>query len=312
MIGASAPSARRGRNSDRYWHDQPHRWLAAGLAVTLLSLPGCAGPPAPRSYLALPLRGDGTPAHVPLVVEGRICGARVMLVGTVHNRNPLDPQYARIEALYRRFAPTLILHENVTPTRPATDRNVAIQRDGAIGFVQVLAAPGGVGYRSGDLPERDEFKLLIGENDPARLLVFLTGQRLLVGLNDEAAVAAEYPGFYRDYLVANGFPYRESWSTWAGFKTLYREVMGADYAPSTFDPGVFSPIRDLGPLNEISRRAHRARDQRLLDEMNRGASQGHQRIMVVFGAWHVLALEPLIRAGGRCGPASRLTQWTAS
>jgi hypothetical protein len=303
---ASDPSG--SRPSPRHGRNRRSGRVAAGIALALLALSACSAPPGPRSYLALPLHADGSPATVPLVVEGSVCRARVMLVGTMHSRNPRDPQFARIEALYAQFKPTLILHENVTPSRPAADRDTAIRRDAEIGFMQLLAAEGAVEYRSGDLPERDEFRKLIADSDPLQLLVFLTGQRLLLGMASEAAAAADYPGFYRDYLVANGFPYRAAWSTWAGFKSAYRDVVGADYDPSAFDADVFSPIRNLGPLNAIARRAHSERDRHLLNEIVRAAARGQQRIMVVFGAWHVLALEPVIRPDKACAPAVRLTK----
>jgi hypothetical protein len=279
-----------------------------GAAILLgLMLSSCQPTPAPRSYLALPIHEDGRPRVVPYVVSTAFCGSSIMAVGTLHSRDPSNPQYARLEALYRSFAPTLILHENVTPRRPAGDRDSAIRGNGEIGFMQLLAAGDGVPFRSGDLPESREFEILIAKSEPLQLLVFLTAQRLLTGLTDEAVAASEYPGFYSDYLVANGFPDRDSWSSWAGFRSAYRNVIGADYDPATFDPDVVSPIRNLGPLNRISRLAHRARDEHLLREMARGASERHTRIMVVFGAWHVMALEPAIQGATECKAARALS-----
>ena len=49
----------------------------------------------------------------------------------------------------------------------------------------------------------------------------------------------------------------------------------------------------LAKKNEVARFASEYRDSRLLAAIREGLAE-HDRVVVVFGGWHVLALEPVI------------------
>ena len=264
------------------------------IPVLSLALAAAACSPAvsPRSYLDLPLARDGSPPARPYVVRTARCGKALLAVGVVHSRDPSDPSHAEIVRLYEAFDPTLVLHENVAP-RAEASREAAIEQAGELGLVRFLTAGDRTELRSADLAEADEFRRLLDRYPAATLLVFLTGQRLLTGMASEAEAAAAYPGFYADYLEPNGIAGDTSWRSWDGFKAEYRRVVGDDYSAERFDPDRFSPIRKIGPLNDISRYAHRIRDEQIAASL-RPALGEHRRVMLVFGAWHVLALEPLL------------------
>ena len=231
---------------------------------------------------------------LPYVWESSAGTKQLVVIGTLHTRDPRAPMYTEIERIFERVRPELVLHESSAPARADTLRDRAIERGGGIGHAHYLGKQYGATVRSGDAPEEVEFAALLDEYAPEEVLVFLTAQRLIGGYDpDSAAVAAAYPRFFTGYLHANGLPLREGWDTWQGFLQVYEEVMGRPFQASTWDPDWVSAIRDADRLSEIARSGNRIRDAWLLDAIRQGLRE-HDRVVVIFGGWHVLAIEPLL------------------
>lgn len=264
----------------------------AALAAGALGLIGCARS-APQSYLHLQIDEEGRPPSNPYVVEAHRGGKSVMLLGVVHSRNPADPMFQAMDARLSAFQPDLIIHEGVLPS-PATDRASAISQNGDLGYVAHVSRRDGVPVVSGDLPETEEFPILAAELGPDIALVLLVSQRLLVGLNGDLEVAEqEYAGFYSDHLIAFGFPQQGRHATWEGFRETFTRVQGFQLEPASWDPEFTSPLVERWPLNAASRRSHHLRDARLIETI-RSSLDENDRVGVVFGAWHVMAVEPLL------------------
>lgn len=204
--------------------------------------------------------------------------------------------YDEIERIFDQVQPDLVLHESSGPQRPEKLRDLAIQSGGGIGHAYYLAQRHSVAIRSGDAPEQEEFAELLKRYPAKDVLVYLTGQRFIGGYDpDPIVLEKEYPEFFSEYLHANGVPLEAGWDTWAGFLKTYEQVMARPFSASSWNPDWVSPIRDAGPLSEIARSASQIRDQWLLDAIGKGL-QEHDRVIVVFGGWHVLALEPLLES----------------
>jgi hypothetical protein len=276
--------------------------LAALLSTTTAAAPVVSaavetGPlPGSRHYLALPLDATDEPAQVPYVWERRAGGKHLVVIGTKHSRDPASPMFARIEAIAARVRPQIVLHESAAPPGLETlarDEAIAVGAD--VGFAVHLAAAHDAVLRSGDAPEREEFAALLAAYPAQEVLVFLTAQRLIG--NDEPpdldAAAAHYPAFFADYLAANGIPRREGWDTGAGWLREYERVVGSALTPATWRAERLSAVRDAGKLSDMARATNAVRDRSLLAAIDR-ALREHDRVLVVFGSWHVLALEPVL------------------
>jgi hypothetical protein len=284
--------------------------LVATLAAILAALPSATtaaapvvpaaletGPlPGTRSYLALPLDATDEPARIPYVWERRAGGKHLVVVGTRHSRDPRSPMFARIEAIAARVRPQVVLHESAAPPGlESLSRDEAITVGSDVGFAVHLAAAHAAVLRSGDAPEAVEFAALLAGHPPGDVLVFLTAQRLIGNVEhpDLDAAAAQYPAFFADYLAANGVPRREGWDTWAGFLREYEHVVGEALTPASWRAERLSAVRDAGPLADMARATNAVRDSALLAAIER-ALREHDRVLVVFGSWHVLALEPVL------------------
>jgi hypothetical protein len=274
--------------------------IAPILALLLACAPAHAADTKPiagtRSYLALPVDATGEPARLPVVWERRVGAKHLVVLGTQHQRDPKAPMFDRIEAVFARVRPQVVLHESEAPEGlAALPRDRAIEVGAGLGFAVHLAAAMHAQARSGDAPVREEIAALLATHPARDVLVFLVVQRLIGNgpAPDFAAAAADYPAFHADYLVANGLPREPGQDTWAGFARAYAAVVGHPLSAKSWDPDATSAIRAAGPLSDLARATNVTRDRALLANI-RAALRDHDRVVVVFGSWHVLALEPVL------------------
>ncbi len=270
--------------------------LVVGVIVTF----GCASTFAangeeqakPRSYLEL--SASGKLSIVPYVWEREAHGKHVAVIGTRHRYDPRSPMYDRIEAIFKRIQPQLVLHENVAPEDLAVEpRDQAIRRAADLGFAVYLAHRYGVSVQSADAPVKEEIKALLARYPAEDVFVFLTAQRLIGSERnpDLKANAVEYPGFLENYLIQNGLPRKKDWEAWGGFLKEYKRVVGHPLIGKSWNPDLLSPIRNASRLNQVARTSDEFRDHYLLVTIKM-ALQKYDRVVVIFGGWHVLALEP--------------------
>jgi hypothetical protein len=256
------------------------------------------GKPLPRSYLELPLGPSGELASHPYVWERRFDGKHVAILGTRHLRDPSSSMFERIQTAYDRVRPQIVIHESQAPPQlAALSREQAIRIGADLGFAIHLASAGGATIRSGDPSVRSEIRALMARFSTEEVLVFLTSQRH-IGYTKEpnlADLGDGYVDFYDDYLVANGFPRHDSWDSWNGFREAYRRVAGRSLSAKTWDRDLTSPIHDNGRLSEISRVDNAFRDGYLVGTIRKALAE-YDRVLVVFGSWHVLSLEPVLEA----------------
>ena len=247
-----------------------------------------------RSYLELPTSGK-LPA-IPYVWERKTNRKHLVVIGSRHERNPRSPMFDRIEAIFKRVRPEVVIHESVAPEQLKTmPRDQAIMIAADLGFAVYLAGKYGAPISSGDPPERAEFKALLAHYPAEDVFVFLTAQRLIGSVHkpDLKIARAEYSNFYQNYLVQNGIPKRQDWGQWDGFLKAYERVVGIPFSRDSWGPVFVNPTLRSGRLNQIARSSAVVRDRYLLAAIGK-ALKDHDRVVVVFGGWHVLALEPVL------------------
>lgn len=253
-------------------------------------------PPAPRDYRSLPLDAKGQLPTIPYVWERRVGRKHLVVIGTRHSNDPDAPMHARIDAILDRVRPQLVLHESTAPAALAElPRENAIRVGADVGAAAVAARRVGARFVSGDAAVADEVAALLRDFSPREVFVFMVAQRHIgnVPTPNLTEAAAGYPAFFREYLAPAGLPAPPAWATWNGFLHEYRAVFGAPLTAAGWDPSSFSAIRTDGRLSGISRATNRVRDDALRAAIEDGLRR-HDRVAVVFGGWHVLALEPTL------------------
>ena len=271
------------------------------LVFLLLVMPGVgsfanepAKQPAPDDYLKP--RQAGRLPSVPYVWERTSGRKHLVVLGTYHLLDPRAPMYQRMAAVFGRVQPQFILHESIAPDDLATEtRDQAIRRGADLGFIVQLAKQSGVPTESADAPAQAEMAELLAHYPARDVFVYLVATRLVGCYRnpDLKEAASEYPAFFHGQIIGNGVPVQRGWETWSGFLREYRQVTGQSVTAKTWDPRRLDPTLKLGRLNEIARTSDSLRDRYVLAAI-RKSLQSYDRVMVVFGGAHVLALEPAL------------------
>lgn len=250
--------------------------------------------PAPDDYLQ-PKQATGLPS-VPYVWERTRGKKHLVVLGTYHLLDPHAPMYQRMVAIFDRVQPQFILHESVAPDDLATEtRDQAIRRGADLGFIVQLARQSDVPTESADAPAQAEMAELLAHHSAEDVFVYLGATRLVGSYRnpDLKTAVSEYPSFFHAQIIGNGVPVQQGWETWDGFLRQYRQVTGQSVTAKTWDPRHLDPTLKMGRLNELARTSDSLRDRYVLAAI-RKSLQSYDRVMVVFGGAHVLALEPVL------------------
>lgn len=252
------------------------------------------GQPSPNDYLRL--KGSTKFDSAPYVWERKEGRKHIVVIGTSHLLDPQSPMYQRMAAIFERVQPQFILHESTVPDDLATEtRDQAIRRGADLGFTVQLARQLGIPTESADAPAREELKELLAHHSASEVFVYLVATRLVGSYRNPnmKEAASEYPAFFASQIVGNGVSVQKGWESWAGFLREYRRIDGRSLAAKTWDPRLLDPTLNMGRLNAVARTSDALRDRYLLVAIRRSL-QKYDRVVVVFGSAHVVALEPAL------------------
>lgn len=248
----------------------------------------------PRSYLQLPESGRlTTPPHVIMRATGN---KHLLVMGTLHLHDPGAPMYTRISNRLARFSPQVILHEGVVPDglgQLPRARAIAVGAD--LGFVANYAHANRIPLISADAPQENEVRALLERHSADEVLVFLVSQRLIGGARnpDLRVIGEQYPEFHAS-LVRLGLPVMPGHAQWTDYLRVHARITGRQIAAEKWSADMINPtLRAGGRLNDLVRSSNAVRDQFLIASIDR-ALRRYDRVAVVFGAWHVLAVEPVL------------------
>lgn len=248
--------------------------------------------PRHRSYLALP--NAFRTAALPYVWQQSVGDKHLVVLGTRHDHDFRSPMYGRIEQALRQARPEVIIHEGVVPADLMTEpMPTAIERAADLGLTATLAPKLGASLRSGDAPARWEIEGLLKRHAARDVFVFLVAQRF-VGSDrhpDASGLERDYASFVQDNLEDNGFPLVAEWRTWEGFRKAFLHVTGRPFSAAAWDPGLLNPIYKTGALSDVVRSSEDFRDASLVAAI-RDELRHHDRVAIVFGCLHILAIEP--------------------
>ncbi|MFZ0871753.1 MAG: hypothetical protein WAM90_13650, partial [Rhodanobacter sp.] len=233
---------------------------------------------------------------VPYVWERTKGRKHIVVIGTEHQLDPRAPMYRRMAAIFDRVQPQFILHESTAPDDLAIEtRDQAIRRGADLGFTVQLVRQSGIPTESAGAPTREEMTELLAHHSADEVFVYLVATRLVGSYRnpDLGENASEYQAFFDSQIVGNGVPVQRGWEAWDGFLREYHRVAGRPLTAKTWDPQLLDPTLSLGRLNEVARTSDTLRDRYLLAAIRRSL-QKYDRVIVVFGDDHVLALEPAL------------------
>lgn len=249
-----------------------------------------------KSYLGLPVDSIGNPPANPYVIRLKEQGKELWVVGILHSRDTLNPAFDSLENMFRAFKPDLVMNEGGTLDKRYPGRKAAIAEDGELGLEKYLAGAAGTEIVSGDEPFKQEFGELSQAFSREEALVYYATERFVIPY-----ASGQYSGdletqyqqqFIRGYIEKEGIRLAPAEKTFAYYEALYQKFFHKPLSEINQDD--FNPISRTHYFCGITRKSKMLRDQYLLQQIAQQL-RTHRRIMVVYGAWHVLAIEPALR-----------------
>ena len=250
------------------------------------------------SYLDIKIDSLGRPPEVPYTVDLQKNKKRLIVVGTLHSMNPDNPMFTKIEEIFNELNPEITINEGGQVSKTFIDRDTAISSDGETGLLKFLCDKKGIKMLNGDMPESDEFYELSKEFSQEEALLFFASERFVLPykyFNQTGNFDSLYENdFMKGYMEVNGIKLAPKEKTFSHYKMLYQKFFQLEFSMENIQPDNFSPIRKTHPFCEIARASKKTRDRYLAQQIESQLKQ-HDKVLVVFGAWHVLAIEPTLR-----------------
>jgi hypothetical protein len=250
------------------------------------------------SYLDIKVDSMGNLPKNPYVITLSNKTKQLSVVGTQHSYDTAAAMFTVIEDIFNRLKPEIIINEGGNLTKKYASRNQAIKRSGELGLEKYLADNAGIKTINGDMPDKLEFDQLSKTFSKQEALVYFASERFIFPY-----AFGQYPGnleaqydsvFIKGYLLKEKIELNAEERTFAYYKEAYKKYFKQDFSLDNINQLDFTPFLRRGHFNDITRSSKQIRDQYLLSKIEEQLKL-HSRILLVFGGWHILAVEPALK-----------------
>ena len=223
----------------------------------------------------------------------------LLMFGSRHTRDPGDAQFARLEQLWREFAPEAAFSEGgIRP--PVRNREDAIRRYGEPGLLRFLADRDHVTLRSLEPPEHAEAQALAEKFEAPHVKLFYFLRALSSSAADGGPMEARRSAAL-DSMRHRGLPGRpDSLREVDGYLAEALKLSDAAEVRAAW----FDPTRTDTFLNDISRASSDYRNCHML-RLLIDTSRPGKRVFVVVGGSHVIVQEKALRSAFKVEPGTR-------
>jgi hypothetical protein len=277
------------------------------LLLALLILAGCSNKKnkqiAPiiyptNSYLSIKLDAAGHLPSNPYILNFENPKKHIVFCGVNHvdKSDIKNPLYAGIEKAFFEFKPDVCVNEGGDVSNKIyTSKQAAIEKNGEIGLIKVLADSLKIKTVNGDMTDSLEFKELLKKYTPGEFLAYIVTERFMWGqsekdVNDSNAFKKKYANFIQSYIMkTGGVKLSPEQQTLNFYKANYQKLLNRQFSIRELEPT--NPFDPKGKFQQIGRASKEIRDQNLLRTID-SLLKVKNRVFVVFGGWHLLTCEP--------------------
>ena len=242
------------------------------------------------------LKEIGAPRVVALKSEN---GKRLTIVGCPHSRDTASIEFDLIDIYFRHLSPDIAFNEGgpVADSIHFMSRNHAISKSGETGLLKFKCDQLGIKMLDGDFSAQDEFEVMLKRYPKEDLLLYYVFERFMIpyryGFEGDKPIAEAYDHFISDYMMKHRFPLDGDEKTFTYLTSVYEKNLNQKFDITTADFSKFNFLTDEGKFGKIARVSKEIRDDKLMEKI-KNAFQDHDRIFIVFGGAHVIAIEPAL------------------
>ncbi|WP_374951281.1 hypothetical protein [Mucilaginibacter sp.] len=249
------------------------------------------------SYLDIKVDSNGNLPRNPYIINIKNHHKQLIVIGTQHTRDTLNPMFTGIENAFITLRPQVVINEGPNLSKAYTSRSQAIATDGELGLEKFLADEAGIKTITGDEPDKQEFEELTAAFSEEEAFVFFASERFIFPFvfgQYKGTLENEYANnFIKGYLEKENISITPKQKQLSYYKVAYRKYFHQDFNLHTIDQHNFTPFGRSSHFNEVTRKSKELRDRYLLKQIA-AQLKIHDRVLVIYGGWHVLAIEPTL------------------
>ncbi len=223
----------------------------------------------------------------------------IVFIGTEHTNNPKHKQFKIIETYFSHLVPQIAFHEGgplSDSIQPKSDEE-AIRNHQETGYLRVLCKNWDIKMENADLSAREEFASMLQRYPQEELFLYYTVERLIYpfqhGFEGNKTLPEAYTHFINTYMTRHNFPITAQQKDFGYFEKLYKKYLGKSFNTATYDYSQFNFLEDNGKFTQIGRASKVVRDNALLAKIDEALNRV-DRVFVIFGSAHALAVEPAL------------------
>ena len=235
----------------------------------------------------------------PYVFNLRNNQKELVFIGTEHTNDPKHKQFKIIETYFSHAVPEIVFHEGgpLLDTTHLKTSEEAIMHHQETGYLKFLCKNWGIQMENADLTAREEFRLMLQKYSQEELFLYYTVERLIYpfqhGFEGKLTLQEAYSNFINNYLSKHSFPITTEQKDFNYFEKLYKKHIGTSFNLATYDYSKFNFLVDNGRFSQIGRASKVVRDNALLAKIDEALNR-YDRVFVIFGSAHALAVEPAL------------------
>ena len=249
------------------------------------------------SYLDIKVDSLGKLPTNPYVVDLHKNSKYLIVIGTLHSRDTTNQMFTDIEKIFINFKQEVVINEGGQVNKTYKDRNSAITKNGELGFLKFLCDNQSIKMVNGDMPDNQEFYELSKTYSKDEALFYFASERFVnpyIYLYKKGNLDSLYQtDFIESYLVPSGIKLTPEEKQFSYYNSLYKKYFNKEFRIDSMVIDDFSPIIKKHHFCEVARKSKELRDKYLLQQIEEQLNH-HNKVLVVFGGWHVLAIEPAL------------------
>jgi hypothetical protein len=250
------------------------------------------------SYLDIKVDSLGNLPRNPYILTFNKGDKELLIIGTQHSRDTLNPMFDSIENLFNKFKPEILINEGGKLTKTYKSKNSAIEKDGELGLEKYLADKAGIKTLNGDEPFGIEFSELSQAYSKEEAILFYGSERFVFPFafgqyNGEIDTNYINNFIEKDYKK-NNIKLSDNEKTFDYYKQLYKKYFQTEFTIDTINQQDFAPFSRQHHFCDVTRKSKELRDRYLLKQIETQL-QTHNKVMVVYGGWHILAIEQALK-----------------
>lgn len=224
----------------------------------------------------------------------------ITFFGASHVRDPEHPQFKLLMKSFNEQNPQIAFNEGgqIEDSLHFSSVKSAVEKEGETGVLKMLCDQKGIKMMNGDMTEKEEFTSLLAKFPRDQIYLYLATERFLhpykQGFLGQEAIEKMFLKDFIKYLDKNDFNPTKEEKSFNYLKKLYQK-----YFNQVLDLESLVEVHDYyltnkGEFGKIGRASKQIRDQILLSKIDK-ALDTHDRVFVVFGTSHFVAVQPAIQ-----------------